>query len=429
MSSTRSRQPARPRRPARPWHTDRAPIIALVDIATDLARWAAKVGGDIAQLVQLGEITTRAGGSSAAAGKRNPIDAMRATAAAEVCLGVATVITHAKPHELERGLGSWHAEWFAVPLVFQTAGAAMEAIGAALASLDVEPSALVVADDRRAAADAYVTSVLEQITVTSFATTPNGTRIAYSIAGRPWRPSLILTHSLGSDHHMWDPQVQALKEQYYIVSIDNIGHGESDVPAGDYSVADMAGGVHGGRRRGGAGALPLLRALGRRHHRPVARRAPSRSAAVAHAVQHRSQDRYAGAVERAHRDRPIARAWARWSTASSPDGSRPTSPSASPNASLRARPRCWQPIPTGYAGVCAALRDADLRDDVGSITTPTLVIGGIADQATPIEQARWLHEQIAGSRLVELDAAHLSNLDREAEFTAALDQFLAEHTP
>ena len=144
----------------RPWHTNRAPIIGVVNIAADYARWADKVGCDIAQLVQLGEITTRAGGSSAAAGKRNPIDAMRATAAAEVCLGVSTVVTHAKPHELERGLGSWHAEWFAVPLVFQTAGAAMEAIGASLASLDVEPSALVVADDRRAAADAYVISVL-----------------------------------------------------------------------------------------------------------------------------------------------------------------------------------------------------------------------------------------------------------------------------
>jgi 3-carboxy-cis,cis-muconate cycloisomerase len=148
--------------PARPWHTDRAPIIAVVGIATAFARWASKVGGDIAQLGQLGEITTRAGGSSAAAGKRNPIDAMRAMAAAEACAGIATVITHAKPHELERGLGSWHAEWLAVPLVFQTSAAALDAIGDALASLEVEPSALVVAPDRQAAADAFVESVLEQ---------------------------------------------------------------------------------------------------------------------------------------------------------------------------------------------------------------------------------------------------------------------------
>ena len=145
-----------------PWHTDRTPVIAVVNAVVDLARWAAKVGVDIAHLVQLGEISTRAGGSSAAAGKRNPIDSMRATAAAEACLGVASVVLHAKPHELERGLGSWHAEWFALPLVFQTAGAAMEAIGVALGSLDVEDSSLEVADDRRIAADAYVTSILEQ---------------------------------------------------------------------------------------------------------------------------------------------------------------------------------------------------------------------------------------------------------------------------
>jgi 3-oxoadipate enol-lactonase len=81
--------------------------------------------------------------------------------------------------------------------------------------------------------------------------------------------------------------------------------------------------------------------------------------------------------------------------------------------------------PNGYAGVCAALRDGDLRDAVGSIALPTMVIGGTNDQATPIEQARWLHDQIEGSRLVELDAAHLSNLDRQPEFTAVLEQFLA----
>jgi len=148
--------------PARPWHTDRAPIFAVVNIATDFARWASKVGVDIAQLVQLGEITTRSGGSTAAAGKRNPIDAMRGTAAAEACAGIATVITHSKPHELERGLGSWHAEWLAIPLVFQTCGAALDAIGDALVSLEVEPSALVVAPDRQTAADAYVKLILEQ---------------------------------------------------------------------------------------------------------------------------------------------------------------------------------------------------------------------------------------------------------------------------
>ena len=76
--------------------------------------------------------------------------------------------------------------------------------------------------------------------MTSFATTSTGTRVAYFESGRPWRPALVLTHSLGSDHRMWAPQIEALKSQYYIIAIDNIGHGESAVPSGDYSVADFA---------------------------------------------------------------------------------------------------------------------------------------------------------------------------------------------
>jgi 3-carboxy-cis,cis-muconate cycloisomerase len=149
-------------RPRRPWHTDRAPIINAVAVAAGYARWAGKVASDVAQLTQLGEVTTRAGGSSAAVGKQNPIDAMRAMAASEACLGTATTITAAKPHELERGLGAWHAEWFSVPLVFQAAGAAVEAITAALQSLRVQPSALSVSADRRQAAERYVAAVLSK---------------------------------------------------------------------------------------------------------------------------------------------------------------------------------------------------------------------------------------------------------------------------
>ena len=96
--------------------------------------------------------------------------------------------------------------------------------------------------------------------------------------------------------------------------------------------------------------------------------------------------------------------------------------------SRRAR-RCWRPIRTDTPASARRYATAISATSVQSITTPTLVIGGIRDQAAPIEQSRWLHEQIADSRLVELDAAHLSNLDREREFTAALEQFLDDTTP
>jgi 3-oxoadipate enol-lactonase len=264
--------------------------------------------------------------------------------------------------------------------------------------------------------------------MTSLATTSTGTRIAYAVGGRRWRPALVFTHSLGSDHRMWDLQSQALKEQYYIVSIDNIGHGESDAPAGDYSVADMAAAVlavaetaeldrfhYCGLSVGGLTG----QWLGVHHPDRLLSLTLSNTAAKIGAPDlwdERIQ------IARTHgMSALVDGVIARWFSGDFAD--------RHPDQFAQARATLLATDPNGYAGVCAALRDADLSDAVGSITIPTLVIGGINDQSTPIDQARRLHEQIAGSRLVELEAAHLSNLDRETEFTAALDRFLGATTP
>jgi 3-oxoadipate enol-lactonase len=264
--------------------------------------------------------------------------------------------------------------------------------------------------------------------MTSFATTRNGTRIAYAANGRPWRASLILTHSLGSDHRMWDLQIPALADQYYVVAIDNIGHGESDVPTGDYTLADMADAVlavaaaeeldrfhYCGLSVGGITG----QFLGVHHPDRLLSLTLSNTAAKIGAPElwteriDIARSRGMGAL--------VDAVIARWFS--------PDFPERRPEQFAQARATLLTTDPTGYAGVSAALRDADLRDLVGSITAPTLVIGGTEDQATPVEQARWLHDKIAGSRIVELTAAHLSNLDRDVEFTAALDQFLRDATP
>ena len=74
----------------------------------------------------------------------------------------------------------------------------------------------------------------------------------------------------------------------------------------------------------------------------------------------------------------------------------------------------------GYAGCCAALRDADLRAELGRISAPTLVIAGARDVSTPPEQGEELARGLADGRLALLDAAHLSNIERPDDFTAAL---------
>ena len=70
-----------------------------------------------------------------------------------------------------------------------------------------------------------------------------GCRIYYRLEGLPGRPLLVLGHSLGADHGMWDPQMPALLTRFQVLRLDLRGHGASDVPAGDYTMAQLAGDV------------------------------------------------------------------------------------------------------------------------------------------------------------------------------------------
>lgn len=126
--------------PVIPWHTDRSHVVRLVAAAETTAISMGKIGTDLAILAQsdVAEVRMRAGGSSSMAHKRNPIDAVRAVAASGACLTAGAALRTGRGHELERGIGGWHLEWWAVPLVFQAAAASVEAIGACLDSLEVD---------------------------------------------------------------------------------------------------------------------------------------------------------------------------------------------------------------------------------------------------------------------------------------------------
>jgi 3-oxoadipate enol-lactonase len=80
----------------------------------------------------------------------------------------------------------------------------------------------------------------------------------------------------------------------------------------------------------------------------------------------------------------------------------------------------------GYLGCCAALRDADLRDQIGRITAPALLVASSGDTATPPDGVEFIRQRIASAKLVTLDSAHLSNVERADEFTAAVMDFLKE---
>jgi 3-oxoadipate enol-lactonase len=54
-----------------------------------------------------------------------------------------------------------------------------------------------------------------------------------------------------------------------------------------------------------------------------------------------------------------------------------------------------------------------------------LVITGAFDSATPPSGGAWLAERIAGARRVQLEAAHLSNIEAASAWNASVVEFLA----
>ena len=124
-------------RPRTNWHTCRRPVLRVASVLASIARTVTKIAFDLVLLSQgeVGEISMRPGGSSRMAGKRNPIDAIRARAAAQIALTQAAGLLTAPPYEHERAAGSWQAEWALVPLLFHGTLASLEAVVDAVTSM------------------------------------------------------------------------------------------------------------------------------------------------------------------------------------------------------------------------------------------------------------------------------------------------------
>jgi 3-carboxy-cis,cis-muconate cycloisomerase len=122
--------------PSGPWHTDRDRLAAVVSSAGVYTATLGKIARDLALLMQheVGEAAEPGGGSSTLPHKRNPA----------ACAVAIAAFLGGMLQEHERAVGGWHAEW-------PTVAAAVQATGAALASLaDATASATVYPDRMRA---------------------------------------------------------------------------------------------------------------------------------------------------------------------------------------------------------------------------------------------------------------------------------------
>lgn len=277
-------------------------------------------------------------------------------------------------------------------------------------------------------------------------------------------PPLVLGPSLGTSLAVWEPQLPALARSHRVLRWDLPGHGGSAtglLPGdGSATVARLAALVlrladgHGWRRFAYAG-ISLGGAVGLH----LAVHSPERLSSLALLCSSaRFGDaaawRKRAALARAQGTAPLAEAAAgRWFSASPapPDAHRReasasrtetdahteadahrTEASARTDAAARTalRARLLDDLraadPYGYAACCDALAAYDLRAQLPYVTTPTLVVAGLDDPATPPPHARELADGIPDARLTEVPrAAHLANVDQPHLIGTALHAHFA----
>jgi 3-oxoadipate enol-lactonase len=250
-----------------------------------------------------------------------------------------------------------------------------------------------------------------------------GARIHYQEEGRADAPALLLCGSLGTDLRLWDPQMEAWCAGFRVIRHDWRGHGSSDAPQGPYTLDHL-----------GADAISILDACGIDRAHVCGE---SLGGIVALWLAARHPDRIGRAVFANTAARiGTAELWQARADAVLTGGMQAVTDIVMERF-FSAEFRRWRPevvrhvgeeleamAPVGYAGCCLALRDGDLGDSVAEIRAPSLLIAGSADGAATVADAEWLQSRIEGSRLLVLDAGHLSNLERPEEFGAAVAAFL-----
>ncbi|HEX4590790.1 MAG TPA: alpha/beta fold hydrolase [Gemmataceae bacterium] len=257
--------------------------------------------------------------------------------------------------------------------------------------------------------------------------TVSGRTFAYDDAG-VGQPTLVLIHAFPLSREMWKPQVETLSPEFRVLAPDLPGFGGTAGFSDNPSVDRMAEAV-----------AEFLDALSLTE--PIVLAGLSMGGYVALAFARKHRDRLRGliladtraepddAAAQANRDKMIAFA----KDHSALDVIDQMLPKMVSDETRSQRPKvvdevrriaAAQPI-GGIINALPALRDRpDARSDLADIAVPTLVIVGAEDALTPPALSKELAVRLRAVLEIVPGAGHLSNLEKPAEFTAAVRRFL-----
>jgi 3-oxoadipate enol-lactonase / 4-carboxymuconolactone decarboxylase len=255
----------------------------------------------------------------------------------------------------------------------------------------------------------------------------NGVRLFYDITGSDEAQPILFSNSLGTSLEMWDGVVRGLAPYYRCIRYDTRGHGRSETVPGPASIGDLA-----------SDAAGLLGALGISSAHIVGLSIGGMTAqalAVSHPEKVRTLSLLATSSylppastweDRARQVREAGTAvvvdgvMERWFT--------PGFRAASPEKVGRVKEAFLKTSAEGYAICCGAIRDMDLRDKIGAIRAPALILAGADDPATPPSMAEEIKTRIPNAELKVLSpAAHLLSVEQPEAVTHHVLDFLARN--
>ncbi|AMN67146.1 3-oxoadipate enol-lactonase [Psychrobacter sp. P11G5] len=245
----------------------------------------------------------------------------------------------------------------------------------------------------------------------------------YATFGDSSNPALLFSNSLGTSYHMWQPQIDVLQTDYFIICYDTRGHGKSSAPTGPYRLDQLGQDVIDlldhlsidkaffcGISMGGmTGQWLAINYPDRFHHLMLCNTAAK--------IGNEAAWRDRAQLVREQGLAPIAATAApRWFTAdfidSYPDVVAALSSTLAAGSS------------EGYASCCEALSVADTREQLKNIRVPVTVLAGIEDPVTTVADGQYMVEHIPNATLATIDASHISNIEQPDAFNQLVRQYL-----
>jgi 3-oxoadipate enol-lactonase len=243
--------------------------------------------------------------------------------------------------------------------------------------------------------------------------------VSYTVDGPHGAPVVVLSNSLGATRGMWEPQVGPLAERFRVITYDARGHGESPAPPGPYTLDDLVHDLVAVLDEVGAERAHLVGlSLGGMTAMRLASRQPERVQSLVAVCTSAKPDPQPfldrAATVRSGGTAPLAAGIvSRWLTP----------PYAAEHPELVAQLEAMIAGCDDEAYACCAevVARVDLRQDLGRITAPTLVVSGADDQALPPDHQRAIAAGMPGAELLTVSpGAHLANLEQARQITGAL---------